>query len=133
MKRFIVFTCAFSVVLSLTVAWAGPLDIPDDYREHANTVEFLTHMGHRCDTRLSIYGEKALADGELCRAFLTQVRKAMQVEKATQERWTTFIRAVGQSNNQFAKQQLRTFLLTYNEHLHIIDKVVAHIRFLQTS
>jgi hypothetical protein len=132
-KTLIVCTCVFNVVLNLIpeFTWAGSLDIPDDYREHANNVEFLTYLARRCNTRLSILGKDALADGEPCRTFMTQ-SSVIVPTPAQLERWKTFVRTLTQSSDELAKHRWRLLSSTVSENLATCGKVLDHIKFVRT-
>ncbi len=130
-KTGIRWTCVVSMLVSFipTFAGAGPLDIPDDYREHANRIEFLTHVAHRCDIRLSIYGKQALTD-DTCTTFLAGVPTVTDV---THARWKAVERAIYASSNQLAKHRWQAFHETLLENLAICNKVLQHITFVRTS
>jgi hypothetical protein len=113
-----------------TTSDAGALDVPEDYKEHANQVEFLSHLASRCDTHLSISGKSALTHAS-CTDFLAKIRSVMTVDKITYQRWVKVGEQVDKSKNQEIHLQWDTFHARLMRDMALVSKTQDHIKFVR--
>lgn len=112
------------------LAGAAVLDIPKDYKVHAQQVEFLSHLARKCDIYLRVFGKSGLIEPP-CKDFLTKLSGALSVDPARTKQWVHMAAQVDRSSNRHIQERWDTFQAELNANLDIIVKVMDHIKFLR--